>query len=475
MYLRIATGPNTYTAKKGDGEAMKVIRLTYRDSEMEPSVYLLLFFRLAGVYVYERFWGMGAIQMEGIDVTDREWNRRLEIFEAYDCDVYIVQDERDHLEYKRLSNKETVPEILLSKGLEIKDAIDYKIINNLVLVYQINEALFSRGIITSDEKTELDALADIYNSRELMNLILRDKYFFTHNDEGQLCEDLEQYDETIGDLVKWLSDNECTWGDRRYFHMQYAVLNMIYELNCLCARYKKKLEYRRDSLLRLCNFLETRIDGLLGDSVKMLVGQIFDDLYRNPNAAYERYVNCCNENTIYNSYVYFRKGNYWQDFGEDWEQALKYYTQAVVIYPPYYRAWYKIGLCNRKLGRNRQAVSAYENVRKCLANRIEGKCVRPLEIEHIFKAQVQIAEIWEKNGNRDNAIRELNWAERVWDLIEETSFYGLMCSNVQGQNYYKNITRENLDIENVYERMIVLNTDIGNREAVLHYQEKLSR
>ena len=363
----------------------------------------------------------------------------------------------------------------MTKGLEIGDAIDYKEISNLVLVNQINAALFSRGIITSDEKTELDALAEIYDSEGLMKLILCEKYFFTQNDESRLSDAQEQYDNTITMLLKYLADNRCAWGDRRYFHMQYAALNMIYELNCLCTRYKRKLVYRRESLLRLCDVLETRIDGFLGDSVKMLEGQIFDDLYRNPNAAYERYVNCCNENTNYNSYVYFRKGNYWQDFGEDWKQALKYYTQAVAIYPPYYRAWYKIGLCNRMLGRNRQAVSAYENVRKCLANRIEGKCVRPLEIEHIFKAQVQMAEIWEMNGNKENAIRELNWAERVWNLIDETSFYKLMCSNAQDSNYYKNIIRRNLDIENVYERMIVLNSVIGNREAVLHYQEKLSR
>lgn len=454
---------------------MKVIRLTYRDSEMEPSVYLLLFFRLAGIYVYERFWGTGTIQMEGFEVPNREWNRRLETFEAYDCDVYIVQDERDFLEYNRLSNKDTEPEILLTKGIEIMDAIDYAEVKNLKLVQRINEALFSRGIIAADEKEELDDLVYIYDLQEMMSLTLREKYFFADDEEDRLTAAQDQYDKAITMLLKYLADHNCAWGDRRYFHMQYAALNMIYELNCLCARYKRNLVYRRDSLLRLCNVLETRIDGLLGHSVIMLEGQIYDDLYRNPNAAYERYVNCCNENTIYNSYVYFRKGNYWQDFGEDWEQALKYYTQAVVIYPPYYRAWYKIGLCNRKLERNRQAVSAYENVRKCLANRIEGKCIRPLEIEHIFKAQVQIAEIWEKNGNRENAIRELNWAERVWNLIDETSFYELMCSTKNEQKSYREKTKANLDIKSVYERMIILNTVIGNREAVLRYQEKLSR
>lgn len=452
---------------------MKVIRLTYRDVEIEPSVYLLLFFRLAGVYVYERFWGTGTVQMEGFELPEGWVERSSGTFESFDCDIYIVRDEIDLQEYERRLDKAAGSEIVLTKGPLLENAIDYRVVQGLNLVLQINQALFLHGSITPDEKTELDALAGIYDSENLMKLTLQSKYFFTFHDEPRLFEFQEKYDKIISQLLKYLTNRGGAWGDRQYFHIQYAALNMIYELNCLCVRYKKKLAYNMDSLLRLSGLLEMKTDGLLGNSVKMLEGQIYDDLFRNPNAAYERYVSCCDENTRYNSYVYFRKGNYWQDFGEDWEQALKYYTQAVCIYPSYYRAWYKIGLCSRKLEKNRQAVSAYENVRKCLANRIEGKCIRPLEIEHIFKAQVQIAEIWEKNGNQDNAIRELVWAERVWNLIDKTSFYRLMGETEEEQDLYRAWTRENLDIENVYERLIVLNTVIGNKEAVLRYQERL--
>lgn len=452
---------------------MKVIRLTYRDIEIDPSLYLLLFFRLAGVYVYERFWGTGTIQMEGFGASDGWVERNSDAFESFDCDIYIVRDDIDLQEYERRLDKAADSEIVLTKGRLLENAIDYMGVKWLNLVQQINNALFLHGNITPDEKIEFNVLAGIYDSENLMRLTLQSKYFFTFNDEPRLSLFQDKYEKIITQLLDYLAQRGGTWGERRYFHIQYAALNMIYELNCLCVRYKKKPAYNMDSLLRLSGLLEMKIDGLLGNSVKMLEGQVYDDLFRNPNAAYERYVSCCDENTLYNSYVYFRKGNYWQDFGEDWEQALKYYTQAVRIYPSYYRAWYKIGLCSRKLGKNRQAVSAYENVRKCLANRIEGKCIRPLEIEHIFKAQVQIAEIWEKNGNQDNAIRELVWAERVWNLIDKTSFYRLMCDTEEEENLYRAWTRENLDMENVYERLIVLNTVIGNREAALRYQERL--
>lgn len=471
----------TYTAqKREDGKGMKIIRLTYRDAEIKPSVYLLLFFRFAGIYVYERFWGPRTVQMEEPELPqenqDKEElkNRWPAVFTAYDCDIYIVSNETDFQEYKKLSDKRPDRTVLLTRGQLADESINYADISEHSLVNQICENLTDRGIIVSDEAVELKILASIYNLVNLMQMTLGAKYFFAVLEKPQLSILRGKYEAIISALLKNLADKKCIWGDRRFFHMQYAALNMIYELNCLCARYQEELAYSKESLLRLCDALETGLYGLLGDSVKMLKGQVYDDLFQNPNAAYERYVNCCNPDTTYNSYVYFRKGNYWQDFGEDWEQALKYYTQAVYIYPEYYRAWFKIGLCNRKLGRNREAVTAYENVRRCLLDRIAGKCVRPMEMEHIFKAQVQIAEIWEKSGNLDNAIEALRWAERIWELAEDTSFYTLMSMPLLEEDFYRKKTKENLDIEGVYERLIVLNTIAGSRDEILRYREKLS-
>ncbi len=461
---------------------MKIIRLTYRDAEVKPSVYLLLFFRFAGIYVYERFWGPRTVQMDGSELLPKDQdkdkeemkNRQPAAFSAYDCDICIVRDDLDFQEYKQLSDKRPERTVLLTRGQLVDDSINYENISEQFLVNQICDNLANRGIILSDEATELKMLASIYDKENLMQMTLGVKYFFAVIEKTRLSMLQGKYEAIISALLKDLAGKGCIWGARRFFHVQYAALYIIYELDCLCVRYQEELAYSKESLLRLCDALETGLDGLLGDSVKMLKGQVYDDLFQNPNAAYERYVNCCNPDTTYNSYVYFRKGNYWQDFGEDWEQALKYYTQAVYIYPEYYRAWFKIGLCNRKLGRNREAVAAYENVRKCLSDRIAGKCVRPMEMEHIFKAQVQIAEIWEKNGNQDNAVEALRWAERIWDLADETSFYALMSVTPAEEKFYRNKTKENLDIESVYERLIVLNTIAGNRDEVLRYREKLS-
>ena len=116
---------------------------------------------------------------------------------------------------------------------------------------------------------------------------------------------------------------------------------------------------------------------------------------------------------------------------------------------------------------------SYENVRKCLSNRVEGTCVRPMEIEHIFKAQIHIASIWEEKGNLRNAVEALKWAEIIWNMIGQTSFFRLMCTSPEEQFFYRTKTIENLNIHRVYERLFVLYTMVGNREEALRYRKKL--
>lgn len=455
--------------------AMKVIRLTYRVEDIEPSVYLLLFFRLAGIYMYERFWGELGVEINGFELPNDIQLLRPPVFSDYDCDIFLVKDDNDRQKYEMLPGRKPEKEVLLAQDGLCPDAIS---IGNggIGLLQDILNDLFNKRIIDSNEKKDLDGLAQIYVNNKLTQLTLRAKYFFTANEEPQIEDIIESYEGAITALTGWMQDQGCQWGDRKLFYTQYAALHMIYELNCFCLRYRRTMEYNRESLIRLCDLLDTGLDGLLGDSVRMLKGQTYDDLFFDANKAYECYVDCCNDKTAYNSYVYFRKGNYWQEAGDSWENALQYYMQAVYIYPEYYRAWYKIGLCYQNLNMPRDVVTSYENVRKCLSGRISSKCVRPMEIEHVFKAQMQIADIWEANGNPMKAIKALEWAERAWDSIGETSFYGVMCGTDEKLiDFYRAKTRENLNIDRLCEKMIVLYTGIGEREKALQYREKFGR
>lgn len=464
------------------GAIMKVIRLTYRDDKIEPSVDLLLFFRMAGIYVYERFWGVQSIKMDGLEMSNEEKVQRPSAFVAYDCNIFLFQTENDIREYELLPDKQANDILIKEKTIVGYDGLaieykkeKYKEISDNALLCDIVDDMLKKQIISVNERNDLAALAEVYKTNKLPQLTLKAKYFFVVNDNSTIKKVIQDYEKLIEDLIKIMQDNKCQWGAKEWFHTQFAVVNMIYELNCFCVRYRENLAYDRDSLLAICNTLEKAFHGILDDSIIMLKGQIYDDLFSNPNKAYEYYVECCHDKMTYNAYVYFRKGNYWQNFGNDWRKALKYYIQSVCVYPQYYRAWYKIGLCYQKLGEYRESVAAYENVQNCLWDRIMGQCVRPMEIDHLFKAYIQIAKIWEDIENIGKAIDALKWAEKMYDLIDRSEFFEFMCQSNDVAQYYREKTRENVDITYVYSKMITLNSYIGDNKEVLNYQEKSKR
>lgn len=454
---------------------MNVIRMTYRDDTVEPNVYLALFFRFSGIYVFERFFGLQKVRQEGIKELS-ENKVSLPVFAAYDAEIFIVGTERDLLEYKALDKTGKCESAIALKG-ELKEHLPKGIFfqkgREQALINELINSLSGQGGFSPDEQAELKQLAAIFDRHRVVSLTLRAQYFFTAIDKEGAKGIVDEYEDLLGDLIGEMQKNRCGWGDRYLMYTQYAALRILYDMDCFCQRYQLSMAYNIETLAQLCDTLEEGFYGFLGDSIKLLKGQILDDLLIDPNKAYERYVNCCRENAAYNSYVYYRKGQYWQNFAKDYENALKYYLSAVWIYPEYYRAWFKIGLCFQGLGRYREAIDSYENVRRCLADRIEGRCIRPMEMEHIFIAQLQVAYMWEEKDNLYNAIEAARAGERIWDMIDDTSFFGLMCGdNLQSQDSYRKKTRENLDISRIYEKMTQWYAILGERDKVVEYRDK---
>lgn len=455
---------------------MNVIRMTYRDDTVNPNVYLALFFRLVGIYVFERFLGPQKVRREGI--KELSGNKiSLPVFSSYDAEIIIVETERDLPEYMALTDTlgKCTSVIIMDSELQgqLPNAIFFQKGNEQDLINDLIKSLLKQGGIRPDEADELKNLADIFARNNVDSLTLRAQYFFTAIEQDEAVNLVNEYEKLLAELIDEMEKKQCGWGDRYLMYTQYAALHTLYEMDCFCLRYKLPIAYNRETLIQLCDTLEESFYGFLGDSIKLLKGQILDDLFFEPNKAYERYVNCCRENTSYNSYVYFRKGQYWQNFANDYASALKYYVSAVWIYPEYYRAWFKIGLCCQRLGRYREAIDSYENVRKCLADRISGRCIRPMEMEHIFIAQLQVAYMWEENDNLHNAIEAAKAAERIWNMIDDTSFFELMCgTNSNSQQIYRKRTRECLDVNRIYEKMLQWYAILGERDKVVEYRDK---
>lgn len=453
---------------------MKVIRLTYRDDTVTPNVYLMLFFRFIGIYVYERFFGAPKVSSKDIKrLAGAE--TKCSAFDSFDADIFIVGKE-DIPEYKQAilkdaDNTNIVIVIALDEETaeKLPGSYKYQADNMELLTFLVNN-LVEQRILSPNEREEYINLADIYEKNAVMQLNLKAKYFFPTLGRTSATAIVKQYDILINKLLTQLDKNKCVWGNEKYMHMQYSALATIYDLDFFCLRNKLPIEYDRNNLLELCDIFETHFQGVLAESIIQLKGQIYDDLLLSQNKAYEQYVECCNEDGGYNSYVYYRKGFYWQTFASEYKMAIKYFLKSVQIYHEYYRAWFKLGFCYQQLREYEKAIEAYKNVYKCLRERVLKKCIRPLEIEHIFKAQIQIAHINEIIGNWEEAIDAAIVAEDVWNSISTTSFFDLMCLPEEIELYQQK-TCDNLNIQSVYEKLFQWYTIVGDKERAAFYEK----
>ena len=470
---------------------MQKIRFTYKSSEVRPSVFLLLYFRMTGIYVYERYFDSPKENRvyllhclpEGKETT------LLDSGDDYDLDLFFVADKEDWHSYndqygdsklecspKRIvvfSDKyEKNPsyreqtlyygECLWSLSMPMEQEED--------LLSEIIEQMVRMEIISLSTSRDLQACQKIYTENQIWKLSLLGKYFYVAEEDEQYRDIKKQYRVTVEAAFKILSVNRCSWGGDKYIHLQYAALNMAYEGDLYCIRNNKALLYDPHSLVHVCRLLlESGIPlKQLEDSIYILIAQIYDDLLKDSNMAYKFYLPACKD---YNAYVYYRKGNYWQDFAKDYENAIKYYKKSVRIYPEYYRAWYRLGSCYMLAGRCAEALEVFRNIDRILEPRLEMKKIRPMEIEYLFKAQNQCAYICNKIlNNPQQSIRENFRAERVWKAIEDSEFFDFF---VPEQDVVRQRVKNQLDVSKIYYEIYLLANKIGDRWLKQEYLNKI--
>lgn len=442
---------------------MKIIRLTYHNTEVVRSTYLLLFFRMAGIYVYERFWEEASMR-KSIEMPVEVDEQQLTPFENFDVDLFFgVAGEQGNMS-RLFKTADNVPNVFIEEQFNIDER---------QFADRVLGKLRERQIIEQREFDDLQALLNIYASQNVHQLALKTKYFFPVTDVArQLADDYRRLWEA---LLEGLKREGVEWGQNSFEHLQFAAISTAYDSNRFCRARKSPLIFVSDTMINVCDRIQLGFGDYLGDSIRMLKGMIYDDLLDNSNKAYEFFVNSCNSKTTYNSYVFFRKGLYWQYFADHMDNAVKYYNKSVGIFREYYRAWFKIGFCCHKAGRYKEALGAYNNVKNILYGRLRENWIRPLEIEHLFKAQLQSLVIWEEvYNNIANAIEAGRVAEMVWQSIDSTMFFQYMCIDEHEEQQYREYTRENISIDSVYAKMVELYKIEGNRDKVQEYENKIN-
>lgn len=469
------------SCSKGVEVRMQRIRFTYKSSEVCPSVFLLLYFRMTGIYVYERFFDSGREKADRLlnRLPEVEGINRIKPYENFDLELFCVSDKEDYQLYQeQYGNNVLLPTLIITFG-KVGDGltegnmlriVKYSKNQDEQLLNDIISAMEDMGIIPAYTKEELLLCAGIYFRNKVWNISLLGKYFYIAEAEKSYKQIVNQYRETINEIFAVLQNKECNWGDKEYIHLQYAALNISYEGNQYCIRNNRSLIYKPQGMARICReLLKGRIDREeLGDSFYLLLAQIYDDLLHDPNQAYEYYLFACQD---YNAYAYYRKGVYWQEYVKDYKNAIRYYTKSVYIYPEYYRVWYRLGRCYMLISECSEALDMFRNVGRILKPRLQAQNVRPMEIEYLFKAQNQCGYICNKVlNNPQQAILENIGAVEAWDAIEQSKFFEIF--NEEEDTVRKRVKKE-LNVSKIYTEIYKLADKIGDVQLKANYLDKL--
>ena len=438
---------------------MKVIRFTYHNTEVDLSVYLLLFFRGSGIYVYERFYEQREIR-NGIRFPDESIDN-IEPFEKYDADIYIGRG----MDVSLTEMEGKIPTCYISHANK----------TNLAVAAELLDALLEKHIIEPREWDDLNDFLVIYDKHGMWKWLLKARYFFPFKDRKKTQKLVKQYSNCVMALLGMLQKKQIEWGELRNEHLQYAAMNAVYELNWFCDRSDVPLVCLPETVIEHCESMQIGFSNYLGDSVRMLEAMVYNDLLDNSNTAYQFYVSSCRSDTTYNAYVFLRKGLYWQNFTEQYDQAIKYYLKSVKIFPEYYRAWFKVGLCYQKMNQYKEALYAYNNVKQILIRRLNEKQVRPLEIEHLLKSQTYTFAIWQDvYHNNINALEAGRTAERAAEAIDNSEFWSYMCDDEEDIIACKEYVKKCLPIRSVYMKLRDLYQVMGDIEKEREYDRKLA-
>lgn len=469
------------------------IHFTYTSSEICPSVYFLLFFRLTGAYLYESYFDSDA-QKQGMLLNclpeDAEIEKR-QVYDAYDLELYYIANNEEYEKYAcevmAMPEKDAARHILVcshevnraespllpAEGGSAKHSIVvHKAGAEFATLRDVLDELLHREIIFGDEYADLRECLQLYEKYRIWELSLQGRFFYAAK------EDKEDYVRIRGRFVKaskayfeeFMSGGG--WRNAATLHLQYAFLNLAYEGNLYCIRGGGPMIYTADSLARMCRSLLQSLDeeGWKG-SFSLLLAQVYDDLLMDYNKAFEYYIKCCND---FNAYAYYRKGIIFQDQAGDYEKALKYYLISAQIYPEYYRAWYRIGRCYMLLDRYRDALEAFRNIMRILEPRLNADVLRPMEIEYLFKAQNQCAYICNKAlGRLGQSVIENQIAVKVWKTINTSSFFQQAGYAKRPRQLWER-TKKELCVRKIYDEIVKLAVKLEDNQLKRNTQEEMA-
>lgn len=386
---------------------MKLVSLFYPSTEISHSLSIILFFRLVGVYVYEMYTDIDIIESNN------------EAILSSDAVVYLRCDKVD-----------TISSDYLEKKFYIVDCQPGVKQSEYSFISPILQYFFENNIIDDDEYVDLDAALTVFDKcyKQYIEATLLGKYYFEQKSDNFFAHIYREYIELGRGFAEILKRKSIPlWGNHNYIHCRYAFINIFFEMDLFCKKNNKDYYMDIDSMINVCSHIEKEENNYIGNSFKMLRAQIYDNLSENISDAFQLYVDCCNN--CYDSYVYFCKAEMMYK-KKELDRAVHYYKQSTSIYPQYYRAWFKLGICYLEIDKSntycKEAYDCFKKVNRILANKAKNNLLRAIEYEYLFNSYINIINIDIICDDYMSALNSCEIALRIYRGIDDNRFYSLL-------------------------------------------------
>lgn len=437
---------------------MKTIRLTYQCDDIELSLPLLLFFKMIGLHIIERFsYPTFDFRKEfaliGAKRMNPEWN-------PWDVDIILINSETGYYDYED-EFKEAL--VVIDENINIPNSyITYHKEQEIQLLFDVISELQRMRKISSSEARALKKLVEVLGETQYFPLFLKCEAMTTKiknncniKDPNEIRHNIHSWREIIDTLLSLLKDlGVQRWGESKGERIQFAIANISYELDIYCKRMGEPLEITPESLLSVCQYMDNFQDDSLQIALMTLRAKCYMDLIGDMPKGYDYLESICDQNGDYNAEAYFLRGNYWLSNAKNYKVATKYYVSSLERFSEDYRVWYRLGVAYYKTEEKRKALAAFEAVVKILKPRFMKNKLRVYESERLFLSYRYSGNIYfNKNNDLRNAISCYKYAQMVYENISESTFYADAKISEADVNNIRKMAESSLEIKEIEEQL----------------------
>lgn len=451
---------------------MDRIKLYYDNSEIQISTYLLVYFRISGIYVDEKFLNLN--QNSLIEIQEYIVKKTHETINNidYDAHIFIIDKENKHQLDNVIKFVSVHPEksfVITFSNILSETEMNQLKKNNINLIISDNEKTLLEELLKKLrkenilDKTEYENLYTIYQSYwkyQLRDLLVISRY--------SVVKDFDILSQTFVDAILSLPKEEApstTW------NIQYARMYLAYECNMLCKVFNKRFLCSKDYIITKLKELLKIKELNNKSSIIILLAQTYNDLFNEYNIAYEYYLMPCTKNIAFS---YFKKGEYWNIYGKNPTYAIKYYEKSLLLFPENYKTWYNLGISYLNLGKVKDSLSAFQYVNLILKKKYQFHHLSELEIGYLYKSNELSGYIYhEYFSDYSKALSYYFFALDIWKTVNKDTYISNKNFTVSNIDIHEKL-KKSLNIDTLVKNISHILEQIGDKELVKNFEHNLN-